>query len=301
VKKATFDAVELLCGLSEAAEETFLVNALQPEYENSLQILRNLGAVTPASRPDFIRCRSCDADHSVAVEFDPISRRHMHRCTEAGIVWVDDDALATASFSSEWLVRWLASALPIPFPVRRPPLLPGLVWHLGDAVCDETKVTIVFARRMSTQAANITSVLGAITVADKSLVVTTTPLVAGRVQLPANIQFLDLREIGRLVGRRLVVDEAKFATLVRGLPPASRPTKRAAKASQDSRRDPARLDYREADKPFIAEMHAMIVSGTANDPTDAARAVAHRAPGSHKEASRVTRLVAHYKLARPGG
>jgi hypothetical protein len=61
------------------------------------------------------------------------------------------------------------------------------------------------------------------------------------------------------------------------------------------------LDFREADKTLIAEMHAMIVAGRARNPTDAARALGHRAPGTGQEASKVTRLATTYIKSYPRG
>ena len=55
------------------------------------------------------------------------------------------------------------------------------------------------------------------------------------------------------------------------------------------------------DKPLIAEMHTMILGGTARNATDAARALARRAAGSGKEASKVTRLAAGYIKMHPNG
>jgi hypothetical protein len=54
------------------------------------------------------------------------------------------------------------------------------------------------------------------------------------------------------------------------------------------------LDYREADKTIIAEMHAMILEGRADNATDAARALARNAAGGGNEESKVKRLAARY-------
>ena len=54
------------------------------------------------------------------------------------------------------------------------------------------------------------------------------------------------------------------------------------------------------DKLLIAEMRAMILGGTARNATDAARALASRAAGGGKEASKVTRLAGGYLKVYPG-
>lgn len=155
-------------------------------------------------------------------------------------------------------------------------------------------MTVILTRRISSQAVldELATVLGTVYLADKGLVITTSPQVARQVQLPHGFTFLDLREIGRMVGRRLAVDQARLTSLVHALPGKSSSAKPATKASRKFRQDPARLDFREADRPLIAEMHSMILAGRARNPTDAARALARRALGSGKEASKVTRLAA---------
>ena len=94
------------------------------------------------------------------------------------------------------------------------------------------------------------------------------------------------------------MDRAIFDSRVQSSPGVS---PRSVLASRRDRKEPRRLDYREADKPIIAEMHAMILGGTARNATDAARALASRAPGNGKEASKVTRLAAGYIKLYPAG
>jgi len=297
------NVVQLLCDLSEASEETFSVCALGHECDGGLRVLTKLGAVGAGPRLESITCQACDADHSATIEFDAERRCYFHFCPEAGRVPVDDADLATLRFNPEWLVDWLISTLAISCPAHRPARVPGRVWYLGDAACGDALVTVVLARQVSSQAAldQLASVLGALPLADKRLVITTSPWVARQVHLPHGFEFLDLREIGRWVGERLIVDRTRLDSLVQELPGKSTPAKPEIKAPRKSRRNPARLDFREVDKPLIAEMHAMILGGTARNATDAARALASRAAGSSKEASKVTRLAAGYIKVHPGG
>ena len=90
------------------------------------------------------------------------------------------------------------------------------------------------------------------------------------------------------------MDRARLEVLSQRLSAKYTPATPATKASRKSRRDPARVDYREVDKLLIAEMYAMILGGKARNATDAARALAGRASGSGKDASKVTRLAAGY-------
>ena len=297
------NVVQLLCDLSEASEETFSACALGNECDGGLRVLTKLGAVGAGPRLESITCQACDADHSATIEFDAERRCYFHFCPEAGRVLVDDADLATLRFNPEWLVDWLNSTLGISCPAHRPALVSGRVWHLGDVVCGDALVTVVLARQVSSQAAldQLASMLGALPLADKRLLITTSPWVARQVHLPHKFQFLDLREIGRLVGERLIVDRTKLDSLVQDLPGKSTPPKPELKALRKSRRNPARLDFREVDKPLIAEMHAMILERKARNATDAARAIAKHAAGSGEEASKVTRLAAGYKKMHPDG
>jgi len=158
-------------------------------------------------------------------------------------------------------------------------------------------VTVILTRRISSQAVldELASALGTVHLADKGLVITTSPQVARQVQLPHGFAFVDLREIGRMVGRRPQVDQTRLTSLVQGLPRRSSIARGAVKPARNNRREPARLDYRQADRQLVDEMRDMILVGKASNPTDAARALARHAVGSNKEASKVTRLVKRYK------
>jgi hypothetical protein len=59
------------------------------------------------------------------------------------------------------------------------------------------------------------------------------------------------------------------------------------------------LNYAKQDAPLIEEMRAMIQTGRARSPEDAARAVYRRAAGSSKEGSKVKRLARRYREKYP--
>ena len=73
-------------------------------------------------------------------------------------------------------------------------------------------------------------------------VVTTSHYVARQVQLPNGFEFLDLGEIIRWVGDRLIVDRAIFDSRVQSSQGA---TPRLVLAPRQDRKEPRRLDYRE--------------------------------------------------------
>ena len=297
------DVFEFLCDLAEASDESFRTSAFDHVGEPAFQLLRKLGAIEEGPRPDTVTCSECDMDHPAAIEFDAARHCYVHFCPEAGLVTVPNTDLASFLFRPGWLVNWLAQELHAVSRVKRIVSIANDVWHLGDAQCDDTLVTIVFARQVSSQTAldYLASALGAIHLADKGLVMTTSPQVVRQVPLPYGFEFLDLREIGRLVGERLIVDHARLGSFVQGLSGKAMPAKREVKAPRKGRREPARLDFREADKPLLAEMDIMIREGKARNVTDAARALASRAAGSGKGASKVTRLASRYVKVDPNG
>jgi hypothetical protein len=55
------------------------------------------------------------------------------------------------------------------------------------------------------------------------------------------------------------------------------------------------LSYRTVDQPLIDEMHKRIVAGEDQNPTNAAKAVAHKAKGAGTAESKVQRLAAGYR------
>jgi hypothetical protein len=301
VERKVSDVVQLLCRLSEAPNEIFRVGAMGRESEDGLRTLANLGVVSAGPRPDSITCQACYAHHFAALEFDAQARGYIYFCPEAGWVAAEDADLAVVRFDPEWLVAWLVRSLAMTSPTRRHALLPGRIlpgriWHLGDASSGGTLVTVVLARLISSQAAldELASMLVNIRPKEKGLVVTTSSQVALQVQLPHGFAFLDLREIGRMVGSHLMVDKARLASFVNALPNRSNRRQRTITAVHKKRREPERLDYRESDRLLIAEMRHMILTGKARNPTDAARALAPRAAGSGTDASKVTRLVMRY-------
>jgi hypothetical protein len=211
------DPISLLCELAEASDEGFLAAELGESYGIPLLLLIKLGAVTHGAPLRTVTCRACHGDHPASIEFDAATGRHFHFCPEAGLVTVDDADLATLRFDPGWLVEWLVDELPIIPPVRRRALVPNRVWHLGDARCGETLLTVMLARKVSSQVAldHLASALSTIPPADLGVVVTSFPGVARQVRLPHGYEFLDLREIGRVAEDRLVLDSAKLGFWVK--------------------------------------------------------------------------------------
>jgi hypothetical protein len=215
--------VQLICDLAEAPTQAFLVSAVEPDCIQALDTLRDLGAVQAGPRPDSVRCRACDADHTAALEFDPIARCYLHSCPEFGFVVVDDADLATYQFRPEWLAEWLGTALHVSSPLRRRVLIPDRVWYLGDATCGDTQVTVVLARRISNQADldRLASELRPIHPAEAGLVITTSRHVARQVQLPGGYEILPLAEVVRTGPDGLALDRQRLGFWLRGIEPVT--------------------------------------------------------------------------------
>ena len=217
------NVVQLLCDLSEASEETFSVCALDHECDSGLRVLTKLGAVGAGPRLDSVTCQACDADHSATIEFDAQRKCYIHSCPEAGWVTVDDADLATLRFNPEWLVDWLAASLPVASPRRRPALVPRQVWHLGDTICGDTVITVVFARRVVAQSdlGQLAAALRTIHPADKGVVITTSLHVARQVPLPGGYELLALPEIVGAIPDGLVLDSQRLGLWIRGIQPST--------------------------------------------------------------------------------
>lgn len=293
------DPVGTLCDLVEAPADVFRATDLGETYGAAVGVLTTIGALVPGPPCQTVTCRACHNDHPAAVEFNSATGRSFHFCSEAGLVTLEDSDLATLCFDPEWLVEWLIRELPISPPIRRRVVVPGHVWHLGDALYDANAMTVIFARRVGNLAAidRLVSALANLPTAPVGLVATTSRMMPRRIVSLQRYEFLDLREIAHFERDRLALDKLRLGSWIveyRGAPPNQSPSGRAVVSSRKTRREPRRLDYRVADQPLIEEMRSMIQRGTARNATDAARAVAKRAAGNGKEASKVTRLAGGY-------
>src|SRR5262249_44738658 len=139
-------------------------------------------------------------------------------CPEAGRVIVEDDAIATLGVDVDWLLEWLVREFPIKRPVRRRTLVPGLVWHLGDASVGGTELTVVLAVGMSARQ-NLDALANAIrTVPPAKLGLVLTTSTAPRwLALHHGYQFLEFREIARAENARLAIHKDKLRGWIKGL------------------------------------------------------------------------------------
>jgi hypothetical protein len=156
------------------------------------------------------------------IEYDTERSCYVHSCPEAGLVTLNDADLTTYRFRPEWLPEWLMTALPITSPVQRPPLVPDHIWHLGDTVCGETVVTVVFARRISslTRLDRLASVLHRVHRADRGIVITTSLSAPRQLELPHGYELLQLPDIVREKEEAggLMLDRTRLASWITFMP-----------------------------------------------------------------------------------
>jgi hypothetical protein len=202
------DPVGVLCELIEAGDGSLDATALRERSNAEIEFLSNIGAVTAAELSSVVTCRACDNDHIARLEFDPSTRRHWHFCPEAGYVTVEDAALATLRAEPQWLVDWLATALPLTPPVRKRELACGIAWYCGDAHVGGTALTVVLGTALS-KLCNLEALadaIPAVPAGQLGLVLTTTAGPPRRLALPHRYKLLDLRHIVKFRDDALTVD-----------------------------------------------------------------------------------------------
>jgi hypothetical protein len=215
--------LQFLCDLAEASEPVFRKDAVEEDNRDALELLCSLGAIEAGPRPETATCSACDADHPATLEYDPERACYVHFCPEAGYVSLKDTDLATYRFRPEWLPEWLTEALQATAPARHTPLVFGHVWHLGDALCGSTQVTVVFARRIASQANldRLASELRTIHPAAKGLVITTSPQVPRHVQLPGGYEVVQLPVVVRENEGGLILDHQRLGSWIKGMKPTT--------------------------------------------------------------------------------
>jgi hypothetical protein len=213
------DPITALCDLAEASGERFQAIELDATYGTTVRFWADLGAIEPSAPIRTLTCRACDGDHPVTVEFDAATRRHSCFCPKAGLVTVDDAHLVALRFNPGWLVEWLIRELPISPPVRLQEFVQNRAWYLGDAMCGDTRVTVVFARQVFSQVPldRLATGLRTIHPADKGLVITTSQDVVRHIALPNGYEFLDLREIMRATADGLTLDRTRLGSWIGGM------------------------------------------------------------------------------------
>jgi hypothetical protein len=211
--------VQLICELAEASDNAFRESLMEAGSLTNLRLLTNLGVIKPGPRPATVTCTACTADHLEVIEYDADWKCYIHSCPDAGIVRVDNADLVTHHFQTDWLLRWLMKTLPITSPNLRPPLVAQRIWHLGDTVCGDTLVTVVFARRLVSQAEldQLASVLRPIYRAVKGVVITTSPHIARQVKLPGGYELLPLIDVATFDSGQLIIDLHRLAYWINGM------------------------------------------------------------------------------------
>ena len=87
-------------------------------------------------------------DQAVAFEWEPDLQAHAAFHPADGWVHADEDTRRRYRLEFPWLLRAIAQQLEVPARPDRPPLVPDLLWDLGDAWFGRRKATVLFARRL---------------------------------------------------------------------------------------------------------------------------------------------------------
>jgi hypothetical protein len=211
------DPVGVLCDLIEAGSGSLDAAAVRERWHTEIAFLSRVGAVTAGEPASVVTCRACDHDHMARLEFDPSRRRHWHFCPHAGRVTVEDAALATLRAEPQWLVEWLATALPLTPPVRTRALVRDDAWYCGEAHVDGNALTIVLGTALS-KLGNLEALADAIPVVPASqlgLVLTTTAGAPRRLALPHRYKLLDLRHIVKFRDDVLTIDRPDLGAWIK--------------------------------------------------------------------------------------
>jgi hypothetical protein len=169
------------------------------------------------------------------VEFDVATRAARHFCPEAG--WVDDndDELASLRLDREWLLDWLRDTFSVIPPRRRRVLLSDRIWHIGEAILGTTSVIIVFSRGF-VGPTEFSAALAQIPPPEVGIVLTTLAEVPTDLSAVHGYCAVNLDQILLPKADGLVIDQARFAGLVRALARKTRPV-----AGRGGRHSEARL------------------------------------------------------------
>ena len=98
---------------------------------------RHWGALEELEPPPVIRCRACDEDHEVDLEFDHRTGGYRYYCGAVGFVPAEDDDVRVFRFDHLWLMSRLSAGLRIARPRHRE-LVANALWDLGDADLGDT-------------------------------------------------------------------------------------------------------------------------------------------------------------------
>lgn len=136
---------------------------------------------------------------------------------------VPNTDLASFVLKSEWLVNWLAQELHVAPRVMRDVTVFNDVWHVGDARCGDTLITIVFARHLFAHADldRLAYALRSIHPADRGVVVTTSIHAARQIGLPYDYRLLLLPEVVLAQRTGFALDFERFGRWLQRLEPTT--------------------------------------------------------------------------------
>jgi hypothetical protein len=117
----------------------------------------------------------------------------------------------------QWLVEWLATALPLTPPVRKRVLVRDIAWYCGEAHTAGNALTVVLGTALSKlcNLEALAAAIPAVPACQLGLVLTTTAGPPRRLALPHRYKLLDLRQIVKFRDDALTIDRPGFGAWIK--------------------------------------------------------------------------------------
>src|SRR3984893_10777343 len=218
------DPAILLLAIIESGFADRPAAPLRAEFPTALAYLEQIGALKPSSTLWTVWCTACYKDHDATVELD-LTGKARHFCPEAG--WVDDndEDRAGLRLDREWLLDWLERTFSVMPPRRRRMLLSDRIWHSAEAVLGRTSVTVIFARSFIRRSELYAAIMQ-VPPTEVGVVLSTAAEVAADFLAVYGYYAVNLDQILLPKTDGLVIDQGRFAGLIRAFARKTRPTAR---------------------------------------------------------------------------
>lgn len=171
------DALALLCGLLATGETRIAAASVGGRDTPMARTLIKTGLLIPDGTLATTICDACDHHHMADIVFDPKSGRHGWRCSEAGFVAADSDAIAALALGMAATSAALARTFSVHYGAGRwtsRAVEGDDVWVIGVWMIAGASTTVTLARHLDTSraAVRIRERLAALPSNDAGLVLT---------------------------------------------------------------------------------------------------------------------------------
>ena len=141
-------AMELALRLCEQPRPEIAGHMLRTYFSGSGDELIAAGALVEMALSETVFMPVDLDDQPVAFEWQPDREAHAAFHPTAGWLHANEDARRRYRLEFAWLLSGIARQLGIPAATRSAPLIPDLLWDLGDAWLHRRRRPILFARRI---------------------------------------------------------------------------------------------------------------------------------------------------------